>query len=89
MVLTSLVSLFGSVITERLLLSSKTTPVLGSCVVTITLLPISLSTAGRKCSSRATNGIGIGCTVYRDELDVFLAELSAVGARADTIVDSL
>ena len=74
---------------ERLKLSSKTMPVMGSCVVTITLLPISLSTAGRKCSSSATNGIGIGFRVYRDELDVFLAELPAVGARAGTVVDSL
>ena len=37
------------------------------------------------------NAVGIGGRVNRDrdELDVFLAELSAVGARADTIVDSL
>ena len=59
--------------------------------MTITLLPISLPTAGRKCSSSAKNGVGIGGRVDRDryELDVFLAELSAVGARAYTIVDSL
>ena len=57
--------------------------------MTITLLPISLSTAAKKCSSSAKNGIGIGGRLYIDELDVFLAELSAAGGRAYTIVDSL
>ena len=57
--------------------------------MTNTLMPISLPIAGRKCSSSPKMGIGIGGRVYRDEPDVFLAELSVVGTRADTIVDSL
>ena len=35
------------------------------------------------------NVIGISGRAYKDELDVFLAELSMIGAGEDTIVDSL